>query len=348
MVKLALVGLGYWGPNFARILSEHPQADLVWCCDLSPESLKEIAVKYKNVKTTTKIEDVLQDEGVDALIVAVPAAGHFTVTKKALLAGKDVLVEKPLAISTKEAKALIKIAKAKKLILMVDHIFLFNPGIVKLKQLLDQGELGKIYYGYATYTALGPIRIDVSAMWDLAIHFLYTVSYLLGTYPTGISAFGKAYLTRDNADVGFLNMQFGKKIIFNLKVSWLDPVKTRLLVLVGDRKMVTFDDSQQDKVVIYDRGVSQVSNPGQLPSRYQFTLRYGDVTIPHIPSKEPLKEVVEHFLASLGSRKEPLVNPIDSVNSVILLEAAQHSLKHQGKFVSLSLNRGNGLLSYKK
>lgn len=344
MTNLAIIGLGYWGPNFARIVSEHIGANLLWCCDLSKESLKEIGSRYKNLKTTTNVDDVLKDPRVDALIIAVPAVNHYQITKRALLSGKDVLVEKPLAVNAIEAKDLIKIARVKKLILMVDHIFLFNPAITKVKQLIDNGELGKIFYGHGAYTALGPVRIDVSAMWDLAIHFLYTISYLLGEFPTTISAYGKDYLTKNNVDVAFLNLEFGKKVIFNLKVSWLDPTKTRSLVLVGDRKMVVFDDSQADKVVIFDRGVEQ----SQLPSGYQFTFRYGDITVPHIQNKEPLKEVVNHFLTSIKTRKQPLVNPIDSVNSVVLLEAAQYSLKNGGRLIKLTLNKKSGVLDYKK
>lgn len=346
MVNIAIIGLGYWGPNYARIVSEHKNASLVWFCDISKKNLEEIKRRFKTVKTTTRLEDVLNDKEVDALIIAVPAAKHYEVAKKALLADKDVLIEKPLAINVRDAKHLIKLARETGRILMVDHIFLFNPGVRKVKELIDKGKLGKIYYGHATYTALGPIRVDVSSLWDLAIHFVYTIIYLLGQHPTSISAFGKAFLQKDNADVAFINLEFGKRIVFNLKVSWLEPVKTRQLVLMGDKRMISFDDNQIDKVTLYDRGARRSTAKGPVPSR--FTLKYGDVVLPNIVNKEPLREVVEHFIWCFKTQKQPLVNPLDSVNSIVMLEAAEYSLHHKSVKVIVRNSKKTGLLSFRR
>lgn len=346
MINVALVGLGYWGPNFARIIRTSRKANLTWCCDLSKESLIKIECQYKDVKITTNILDVLKDETVNAVIVAVPATNHYEVTKKILLAGKHVLVEKPLATTAHHARDLIRIAKAKNKILMVDHIFLFNPGIQKIKELINERELGKVFYGHGTYTALGPIRIDVSAMWDLAVHFIYTICYLLGEYPTSVSAFGRGFLVKGNADVAFLNLEFGEKFIFNLKVSWLDPVKTRSLVIVGNKKMIVFDDTQINKIALFDSGVDFHERKKFLPEGYKFMFRYGDLVFPHIPGNEPLMEVLENFIYSIKHRKQPLVRPLDSVNAVVIMEAAEYSLKHKGAKVNLSLGK-NGFLSLK-
>lgn len=347
MIKLAIIGLGYWGPNFIRIITENPNTELLWCCDISEKNLAEIKSRYKNVKVTTNLKDILKDPDVDAVIIAVPASKHFEVAKKVLLAGKDVMVEKPLAVSIKDAKELIKIARQEKRMLMVDHIFLFHPAIRKIKELIDKNEIGKIYYGHGTYTALGPIRIDVSAMWDLAIHFLYTISYLIGKVPVSISAFGKGYLIKSNPDVAFLNIEFENDVIFNLKVSWLDPVKTRSLVLVGDKGMINFEDSQSDKVIIFDRGIQTDPDNLAINNQYRFTFRYGDIVLPHVPNNEPLKVAVESFLESIISRCPQVVSPQDSVNSVILLEAAEYSLKHKGVKVRLKRNGDNELISFK-
>lgn len=348
MLNLAIVGLGYWGPNFARVIEESSKANLLWCCDLSRDSLLRIRSKNQNVKITTNLNDVLNDKTVDAVIVAVPAKSHYKVAKKAFLAGKDVLIEKPLATSTQHAQELASIAKINNRILMVDHIFLFNPAIQEVKKLIDKGELGKVFYGHGTYTALGPIRIDVSAMWDLSVHFIYTISYLLGEYPTLVSAFGKGFLVRKNADVAFLNLEFGKKFIFNLKVSWLDPVKTRSLVIVGDKKMVVFDDTQGNKLALFDRGVDYAGSGKSLPKGYQFILRYGDIIFPYIRNSEPLKEVLENFLYSIEHRKEPLIKVSDAVNAVVVMEAAEHSLKYEGMRVKLKRSSKTDLLLFEK
>lgn len=348
MINLGLVGLGYWGPNFARIAFEHPGANLLWCCDISKKNLEEIKSKYKNIEITTDVDDILKDPGVDAVIIAVPATLHFKITKKALLSGKHVLVEKPLASSRKEAEELVRLAKFKKKVLLVDHIFLYNPAIQKIKQYIENGQLGDIFYGHGTYTALGPIRIDVSAMWDLSIHFIYTIVYLLGANPISISAFGRGFLVSKNADVAFLNLEFPKKCIFNLKVSWLDPVKTRSLVLVGDKKMAIFDDTRISKVSLLDRGVNYNFKKGSLPEGYRFILRDGDIVLPHIQNNEPLKEVFEDFLGSIQKKKKPLVNPEDAVNTITLLEAAEYSLKNEGIKVNLKNSKRANLLRFKR
>lgn len=348
MLNIAIVGLGYWGPNFARIIEESENTSLTWCCDLSSESLLKIKSKYRNIFVTTNLDEVLNDHHVDAVVVAVPATHHYQVVKKALMVGKDVLVEKPLSTSVNEAQELTKLAKVNKKILMVDHIFLFHPAIQRIKKIIEADELGKIFYGHGTYTALGPIRIDVSAMWDLSIHFIYSICYLLGQYPTSISAFGRGFLVSGNADVAFLNLEFDKNFIFNLKVSWLDPVKTRSLVLVGDKKMVIFDDNETDKISLFDRGINDSKTKDVSPEGYRFMARYGDIILPHVPSSEPLKEVFNSFIEAVLSRKQTLASNLDAVNSITILEAAEYSLKNNGAKVYLKKNKNGGLIISKR
>ncbi|MBI4058777.1 Gfo/Idh/MocA family oxidoreductase [Candidatus Microgenomates bacterium] len=345
--NIAIVGLGHWGPNFARIVHEYEGANLVWCCDLSIEKLKIIQRFYPYVKTTTNLSDLLKDQSTDGIIVAVPAANHFDIAKRILQSGKDVLVEKPLTSSARDAIYLAEIANKNGSILMVDHTFIFNPAIQKIKELIMKNTLGKIHYGYGDYTALGPIRNDVSALWDLSTHFIYTVTHLLNKQPTGITAAGRAFLTPKIDDVAFLTLEFADNTLFNLRVSWADPIKTRTFVLVGDKKMVSFDDTQSDgKVKLFDRGIEKNNHDDGLLKHF-FTLRYGDITIPHIPNKEPLKSVFEEFLIKTTSRKMPIITLQDAVNLVILLEAAQKSLKKNSQKIKLKYNQKTGFLSFR-
>lgn len=343
--NIAIVGIGQWGPNFARIVHEHDKANLTYCCDLSTDRLHAIKKLYPYVKITINIDDILQDNSLDAVIIAVPATQHFEVTKRALSAGKDVLVEKPLTSSIKHALKLTELAKKMHKALMVDHTFIFNPGIQKIKELLRRGAIGKVHYGYGDYTALGPIRSDVSALWDLSTHFLYTITHLLDKQPTAITASGRAFLNPQIDDVAFITLEFDDNSLFNLRVSWADPVKTRTLVLVGNKKMVSFDDTQSDgKVRLFDRGIEKNNDSSFL--KHFFTLRYGDITIPHISNKEPLKEVFDEFLRLTNKIKNPLVSLQDAANLVILLEAAQTSLKRDSKKIKLILNKRTGFLSF--
>ena len=205
-LNIGIVGLGYWGPNFARIINQMEDVNLAWCCDINNIALSKFSLIYPQVKTANNVEPLLKDKDLHGVIIVTPAQEHFKLAKKFLLAGKDLLVEKPLTDDLKEAKSLVKIAKAKKRILMVDHTFLFNGAIKKLKQLIDDQSLGKIYHIYGNYNALGPIRKDVSAMWDLP-HFIYVVNFLLKTTPLWIQAAGKEYLRKGTEDGVFLTCE---------------------------------------------------------------------------------------------------------------------------------------------
>lgn len=346
-ISVAVVGLGHWGPNLARVVHENPNSLLSWCCDLDENRLKKIKAVYPYIKTTCSLSDVLRDKTVNALIIAVPASSHYDIVKAALKARKDVLVEKPLTTSQKEALDLIAFAKRRKRILMVDHTFVFNPGIQKIKKLIKAHTLGKIHYGYGDYTALGPIRDDVSAVWDLATHFLYTICYLLDSQPISISASGRAFLTKEITDVAFLNLEFADGTLFNLRVSWADPVKTRTMVLVGNKKMVKFDDGQADgKVIIYDRGIKEDENQSFL--KHFFTFRYGDIVFPHIPTNEPLAEVFQCFLKAIKTRKLKPLSYADFVNLVTILEAAQYSLSRNHKVINFLLNERTKFIAFNR
>lgn len=327
--NVGIIGLGYWGPNYARIISQLENVNLSWCCDINKIALSKFSRLYPNVKVTDNIKDLLNDKNLDAVIIVTPAQSHFDLAKNFLSNGKHILVEKPLTNKLEDSKTLVKMSKEKNKILMVDHTFEFNPAIKKLKQLINDEELGKIYYIYGNYNALGPIRRDVSAMWDLP-HFIYIVNFLLDKNPNWVSAVGKYYLQKGMEDVVFLTFEYTDDILFNLNCSWIDPVKVRKLIVVGEKKMAVFDDMQpEDKLTIFDRGVELNDDPNF--ANLQIVVRTGDTIIPKIERSEPLKEVVLTFLQAINGQKIHYPDGEDGLNLVKSLSAAQESLKKDGK-----------------
>lgn len=331
--NLGIIGLGYWGPNYARIINELENINLSWCCDTNKAALSKFNKLYPNVKVSDKLTDLLNDSSLDAIIIVTPAQSHFKLARKFLLKDKHILIEKPLTHKLADAQALVKLANDKKRALMVDHTFEFNPVIKKLKDLITEGELGKIYYIYGNYNALGPIRKDVSAMWDLP-HFIYVVNFLTDNKPLWVSATGKDYLQKGMEDVVFLTFEYPDNILFNLNCSWIDPVKVRKLIIVGEKKMAVFDDMQQeDKLIIYDRGVEINHDPNF--ANLQIVVRTGDTVIPKIERLEPLKEVLLSFIKAINGQENNYPNGENGLNLVKILSAAQQSLNKKGKRVPI-------------
>lgn len=330
-INIGIVGLGYWGPNYARVVNELDGINLTWCCDINNTALSKFSKLYPSVKTTNNIQDLLKDESLDAVIIVTPAQQHYKIAKQCLEANKHILVEKPLSYKLSHAEDLVKLSKKKNRVLMVDHTFIFNPAVAKLKSLIQNGELGEIYYIYGAYNALGPIRRDVSAMWDLP-HFIYVVNYLLEQSPLTVSAFGQNYLFHGTEDVVFMTFDYSGNIMFNLHCSWIDPVKIRKLTIVGNKKMVIFSDVEpEEKIRIYDKGIDINGDPNF--ANLQTVLRNGDIIIPKIENKEPLKEVILSFIESIKTRNIPMSDGKDGLNLVKILTAAQYSLKHKGQKV---------------
>lgn len=325
-LNFALVGVGYWGPNYARILAEMDDVNLIWCCDTNKEALQKMQRLYPAIKVTKLLVNILNDPIVDCVIVVTPAQVHYQTVKKSLQANKHVLVEKPLTTIAKDAEELIKLSKKHKRVLAVDHTFKLNPGIKKLKEIIDSGELGKIYYMYGLYNALGPIRKDVSAMWDLSPHFIYTANYLLDAKPISVLARGRDLLIKGMDDVVFLTFEYEDGVLFNLHSSWLDPLKVRQLVVIGSKKMAVFDDVSLDaKLQIYDKSATVDSDPNF--ARLNVILRVGDMVVPKLENKEPLKEVVIDFIKSIVENRKPFSPAEEGLETVLALAAAQKSLK---------------------
>jgi len=331
MINFGLVGVGYWGPNLARNLDNTEDACLAWVCDSDEKSLGKIASSYPKVQTSVDLSRMLAAPDLDAVVVATPARTHFDLTRQCLNAGKHVLVEKPLAMSSAECDELIDLAESKQLKLMVGHTFLYSPPVLKLKELMDAGEVGDIYYAYSTRVNLGQIRKDMNVMWNLAPHDIAIFLYLFGATPVSVSAKGVTHIQPGIEDVVFMYLDFPGNITAHVHVSWLDPGKVRKLTLVGSKKMVIYDDTNADaKIQILDKGVTKVAN-GNAESfssfgEFQLLLRAGDVLIPKIAATEPLKVECQHFADCIISNERPLTDGVHGKQVVRVLEAAQESM----------------------
>lgn len=341
MVNFGLVGVGYWGPNLARNLNNTENATLAWVCDASDKALGKIAAGYPKVSTTNSVAEMLSAPDLDAVVVATPAGTHFELAKQCLQAGKHVLVEKPLAMSTAHCDELIDIAGSKNLKLMVGHTFLYSPPVLRLKEIVESGEVGDVYYAYSTRANLGQIRKDVNAMWNLAPHDVAIFLYLLGAAPVSVSAKGITQIQPGIEDVVFMYLDFPGNITAHVHVSWLDPGKVRKLTLVGSKKMVIYDDVDADaKIQILDKGVTKVSNGAESFSsfgEFQLLLRAGDVLIPKIPATEPLKVECQHFADCIISNERPLTDGIHGRQVVRVLEAAQESMNNGSRQVEVNI-----------
>jgi len=333
MIGIAVVGAGAWGKNHIRVFSEMPNVRLKYICDLDPSRLSSIQGTYPQSKTVGDLKPILLDPEVKGVVVASSALSHFSLSKKILLAGKDVLVEKPMALSRKDAEEMLVIAEKKERILMVGHLLIYHPVIDRLKEMINSGELGKIYYIYTQRVNLGVIRQDENALLSFAPHDLSVILHLLGEEPVVVSAHGESYIQQGIEDVVFLSLRFSDGKMANIHLSWLDPRKLRRITIVGSKKMVVFDDMEaSEKLKIYDKGVRNLSYDTY--GEY-LGLRFGDITIPSIKMTEPLRTEAEHFIQCIESRKEPKTGGREGLNVVALLLAAQKSLKNKGVPVTL-------------
>jgi predicted dehydrogenase len=333
MISVAVVGAGAWGRNHIRVFTELPNVRLKYICDNDPSKLQSIEKSYPQSKTAENLEPILRDPEVKGIVIASSALSHYPLSKEALLADKDVLVEKPMALNSNDAEEMLEIAKKGKKILMVGHLLIYHPVMDRLKEMVASGELGNIYYIYTQRVNLGVIRQDENALLSFAPHDLSVILHLLDEEPVMVSAHGESYIQKRIEDVVFLSLQFSDGKMANIHLSWLDPHKLRKITIVGSKKMVVFDDMEaSEKLKIYDKGVGSTSY-----STYgeYLSLRFGDITIPSIKMVEPLRAEAEHFIQCIESRKEPKTGGLDGLKVVKILMAAQESLKGKGLPVAL-------------
>jgi predicted dehydrogenase len=332
-VKAALLGYGYWGPNLARNLHQRLGTDWVACVDLDPERRAEVARRYPWVIPVDELGPVLSDEAIEAVVVATPAATHAAIAKQALEAGKHVLVEKPLALTTAEAAALTRQAEQASRVLMVGHTFEYNPAVIKMRALLESGELGELWYLHSQRVNLGRIQNDINALWSIGPHDVSIANYLIGAAPRWVSARGARYLHTELEDVVFATLGYDSGVLAHLHVSWLDPSKVRRTTMVGSRRMVVFDDLDSEaKLRVYDKGADPVQGGY---GEYQFRLRAGDIHVPRTEMTEPLALELDHFLECCASGARPRSDGWSGTRVVAALEAAQQSLDKGGQQVEV-------------
>ena len=336
MIGVGVLGAGYWGPKHIRNFQELPGARVTMVCDLDESRLAAVRHQHPGIHTTRAFHQLLSSPDVDAVVVATPVSTHASLAREALLAGKHVLVEKPIAGSSGEAEELIRLAKFSSRILMVGHTFLYNPAVRALRELVQTGELGQIYYAHAQRLNLGLFQLDANVMWDLAPHDLSILMYVLGTSPVAVGARGSAYVRSGIEDVAQLDVAFPNQVRAMIHVSWLDPNKVRRVTIVGSRKMAVYDDIQTlERVRVYDKGVEAPPHTDTF-GEFQLSYRYGDITIPHLSSIEPLRLQCEHFLECIRSGASPLSDGEQGLTVVRALEAAQSSLASGGLMTPLA------------
>ncbi|MFH1227032.1 MAG: Gfo/Idh/MocA family oxidoreductase [Planctomycetota bacterium] len=325
MLRIALIGYGYWGPNILRNIMENHIAEVAYCCDLDKAKLEKAKRRYPTVNTTTDVKAVFNDPTVDAVVIATPVATHFPLASAALNAGKHIMVEKPLAASVNEAEALAKLQKEKKLIGMVGHTFIYSPPVIKMKEVIDSGELGNIFFISSRRVNLGLHQKDVSVIWDLAPHDFSILFYLLGKEPTEIRAIARDCIKKGLPDVAFITMKFPDGTIGNIEVSWLAPTKLRHTTVVGSKKMLIYDDTESvEKIKIFDHGVD-FKDPETF-GEYQLSYRTGNILSPKIATFEPLGAELSHFVECAKTGKTPKTDLDMGVRVVRALEKAEQSL----------------------
>jgi len=328
-VKLGVVGYGYWGPKLVRNLNDIPSAALGWVVDRDPERLERVGTNYPALRTTTDYEEMLRSD-VEAVVIATPIRSHFALARAALLAGKHVLVEKPLTASSSEAHMLTEIAESRELTLMVGHTFEYNAAIRRLRDVVVSGDLGDILYVDSARLNLGRFQADINVLWDLAPHDLSILLYVLGLDPIEVSARGSASVRRGIHDVAYLDVRFPGNILAHMHFSWLDPCKVRRITIVGSKQMVVCNDlSETEKIRIYDKGVEQPYETDQF-SDFHLQYRYGGVNIPHVPFREPLRVQCEHFLDCVRSGERPQSDGRVGTKVVHIVEQADKSLQNGG------------------
>jgi len=336
IINVGIIGLGYWGPHYVRIFSQMHHTRVELCSDINTERLEHIKNLFPGIQVAANVNEVINCDAVDAVVIATPATSHYPLAREALESGKDVLVEKPMVIDTASGAELVSMAKSHKRVLMVGHTFLFNPGIIRMKEVLDSGEAGEIYYLHSTRTNLGPIREDVNALWDLAPHDVSIFSYLLGTMPEAVCANGACFLKEGREDVVFLTLYYPHGKIGNVHVSWIDSNKVRKVVVIGSRQRISFDDLDPlERVKIFEKGAEIKGRSEGDFGKFQLLLRDGDIYSPKVEPIEPLMAMCSHFVDCVSERNNPKTDGKHGLEVVAVLDAAQKSLSQNGKRVEV-------------
>lgn len=325
-LTIAVAGCGHWGPNYIRIFSSFDDVVVKYACDLSKPKLDRIHHQFPQVTVTQDFNALLRDPAVDALVVATPSSTHFEVAKAALEAGKHILVEKPITLTTGDALALVKLAEEKKRTIFVGHTFLYNPGVRKMKEIIDAGKLGAIYYLTATRTHLGLVREDVNVAWDLAPHDIAIFNYLLGQTPIRVDAFGVCHLKKGREDAVFIHLLYPNSVLGQIHVSWVDSNKERTVKVIGSEARVIFNDIDNlERVKIFEKGIRRPPDYNTF-GEFQLLLRDGDIVSPRIEPAEPLKVMCTEFIDCLRKGTRPLTDGQSGYEVVRVMEQIDRAL----------------------
>jgi predicted dehydrogenase len=335
MIRVAVIGAGQWGPNLIRNFHNKQTSEVVWIIDRDTARLEEVHAHFPDVQVTKNPEQALHDPSVHAIVVATPTSTHYALSKEALERRTHVLVEKPLTTEVKQGLGLLELATRYRLTLMVGHVFVYNPAVRKVKEYLDAGYLGKLYYASMVRTNLGPIRLDVNAAWDLAAHDLSIANYWLNAEPLSVSAIGGTWINRQIEDTVFATLRYPQGVLVNLHASWLNPRKARDITVVGEKRMLTFDDMNlNEPLCIYDKQVSDLRTPPTYVDSFdsfRASVLKRNVTVPTLPLGEPLATQCAHFLECIVTGKQPLTGGREGIAVVRALEAIQRSIRAGGR-----------------
>ena len=328
VVKVAVTGLGYWGPNLLRVLMELPNVEVTWICDLDMDRLTRFGRRYPSILTTSSYDDLLADPELDGILLATPVFTHVALASRSLLAGKHTFVEKPLAPSPTLADELLTLSVSNGVTLMCGHTFLYSPAVRHVKQLLDDGALGNVHFISSSRVNLGLHQRDISVIWDLGPHDFSILRYWLGELPVSVRATGRDCIVRGITDVAFVNMTFPSGLVANVELSWLSPSKLRRTTVVGDERMVIYEDGAPEAVRIFDHGV--VYRDPETFGEYHLSYRTGDVRSPKLDALEPLSVELTQFVEGIRTGSLPAETLDIAHDVVLLLHAADRSLRNAG------------------
>jgi predicted dehydrogenase len=337
MVRVGIIGYGYWGPNFVRNFAETRGAAVRAVCDLSGSRLELAAARYPGIRTATNVADLFGDADIDAIAIATPVSTHFDFARRALDAGKHVLVSKPLTATADQSRRLIDEAARRKLVLMVDHTFVYTGAVRKIREVVEAGELGDIYYYDSVRVNLGLFQHDVSVIWDLAVHDLSILDYVLPARPIAVSATGMSHVAGEPENIAYLTLFFADALIAHVHVNWLAPVKVRRTLIGGSRKMIVYDDIEpSEKVKVYDRGISVSDQTAEGVYKMLVSYRTGDMWAPRLDLTEALQLEASHFVRCVEGSEQPITDGAAGLRVVRVMESATRSMREQGRPVELT------------
>ena len=335
MLKVAVVGYGYWGPNLVRNFVEAPESEVVMVADISEANLKRVSGRYPAIQTTTSVDDIYNNDEIDAVVIATPVNTHYELALNALQSGKHVMVEKPMASSSEQAKHLIQEAQSRNLVLMVDHTFVYTGAVRKIANLVREGELGDVLYYDSTRINLGLFQHDVNVIWDLAVHDLSIIEYVLNKEPRAVSATGMSHVEGEPENVAYLTIYYDDNLIAHVNVNWLAPVKVRRTLIGGSKKMIVYDALEPiETIKIYDKGI-EVETAEDI-YRTLIGYRTGDMYSPKVEATEALQLEARHFIDCIKNGTTPETDGAAGLRVVKILEAASKSIKNRGSVVELS------------